>query len=160
VLFASIIKNTPEKVFINVYNNEASTDLIAGDVACWELNLTAGEVNPGIVVPFVFTSTNGSGVKVIKSPASVNSTVAGVATKTIPFQTWGLLQVYGFHGGVKASGAITAAVGTMVKTGGAAGAVTTAAIDVDAFAGIGACVVSAGAGPLGAGFVGVQLRLL
>jgi hypothetical protein len=150
VLSSRIVKYAPEKVFINVFNNEAATNLVAGDVAVWENGLVEGP--PPYAAP---TATNGAGVRVTKSTAALHSNVAGVAIGTIAFQTYGLLQVYGFHAAVKASGAITAGIGTYVKTGGAVGAVVTSAIDAGDGAFLGPCVVTAAGG-----FVGVQLKLL
>lgn len=139
MLFQRINRNSPEKVFVSVYNADA-TALANGDVCTWKTGLT---------------EATGSGLHVNKSAATATLIhVAGVATGAIAAAAYGLLQVYGIHSAVKATGTITA--GThFVVTAATAGTVKAGTLGTDDGAYLGSCLVTQSGG-----VAGVFLRLM
>jgi len=141
MLFQSINRSLPEKVFINVFNAEASQALANGDICIWKTALT---------------EATGAGAHVLQSTATAAlCNVAGVAIGAIAAQTYGLIQIYGFHGAVKGTGTINAGGSNFVVTTTTAGTGKAGTLGTDDAASIGPVLVAQSGG-----VVGVALRLM
>ena len=141
MLFARINRNLPERVYITVFNDEASTAWVNGDCVIWETGLT---------------EATGAGVKCLKSPATALLIgVAGFSIGAVVAQTYGLIQIYGLHTAVKSTGAITAGASNYIVTAATAGTVKAGTIGTDDAANLGAVAITA-AGNV----VGMMIRLM
>jgi hypothetical protein len=87
VIFQRINRTDPEKVFIVVKNSWSSASLTNGQVVAWDYTTDADGV--GVTKP----GTAGAGF-----------CVAGVAAETIAHNSYGLVQVYGYHSAGRVDG--------------------------------------------------------
>ena len=88
-------RTDPEKVFIVVKNSYSTASLSNGQVAQFDYTTDADGV--GVTKP------------VARGTAHVGNVAAGIVAETIAHNSYGLVQVYGYHSGVR----------VRTKTGGA-----------------------------------------
>jgi len=88
MLFRRVSRSDPEKVFVVVKNSYSTASLANGYVVEWDASADADGV--GVTLPSTACMTTGLGVS-----------VAGVAAETIAHNTYGLVQVYGYHSAVR-----------------------------------------------------------
>lgn len=95
MLFQRVNRSDPEKIFIVVKNSYSTASLTEGQVAQWDYATDADGV--GVTKP------------VARGTAHVGSVAAGIVAETIAHNSYGLVQVYGYHSAVR----------VRTKTGGA-----------------------------------------
>ena len=87
MLFQSINRTDPEKVFIVVKNSYSTASLTNGQAVTWDWTTDAD----GVSVSIPTATENHAG----------GTDFAGIAAETIAHNAYGLLQVYGYHSAVK-----------------------------------------------------------
>jgi hypothetical protein len=87
MLFQRINRSDPEKVFVVVKNSYSTASLTNGQAVIWDWT----------------TDKDGVGVTLATATENVSggSDFAGVASETIAAGSYGLVQVYGYHSGVR-----------------------------------------------------------
>ena len=93
MLFQRIKRDDPENIFIIVRNSWTSASIANGYVVQWDFNVDIDGV--GV--------TRGTGMA-----TNLGNACAGVCVETIASGDYGLVQVYGYHGAVKARANTTA----------------------------------------------------
>lgn len=77
MLFPSVLSTEPDKVFVNVYNSQAST-VDAGDAICWN-------------------TTSPDGVVTTQPTTATLSLFVGIVDQPIATASYGLAQAYGYR---------------------------------------------------------------
>ena len=87
MLFKRISRSDPERIFIVAMNSYSTASFTNGQVVEWDFT----------------TDVNGVGLSRPGGMATnLGNAVAGVAAETIAFNSYGLVQVYGYHAAVRA----------------------------------------------------------
>jgi hypothetical protein len=95
MLFKRISRTDPEKIFVVAMNSYSTASFTNGQVVQWDF----------------LTDVDGVGTSRPSGMATnFGNAVAGVAAETIAFESYGLIQVYGYHSAVRARACTSADV--------------------------------------------------
>lgn len=95
MLFQRIKRSDPERVFIVVKNNYSTASLTNGQAIMWDLS-----------------SADGVAVTKCSTALKRQSAFAGIVAETIAYESYGLIQVYGYHSAVRVDSSTTADIYT------------------------------------------------
>ena len=89
MLFQRVNRSDPEKIFIVVKNSYSTASLTNGQATMWDYATDADGV--GVTKPASGEARNGH----------FGTAFAGIAAETIAHESYGLVQVYGYHSAVR-----------------------------------------------------------
>ncbi|MFX0199627.1 MAG: hypothetical protein ACFFCW_26185 [Candidatus Hodarchaeota archaeon] len=98
MLFQRINRTDPEKVFVVAKNSYSTASLTNGQVVNWDY------------------TTDADGVGVTKPADTTGFAVAGLAAETIAHNSYGLIQVYGYHSAGRVDGSSGLGAGSALGT--------------------------------------------